>query len=173
MKITVDPNWHGSGYLGFLILNDRNDETILVQSDYEYAGVASNFGWIPCECGATDGTVACASCKRDVATMIAEAEEKLLQVGRDETWVEDPGYFPEPTYKIVRMYQGDREKETIATGLTLQEARDWCRHPETSWKTCSSPEGKRRTEVFGPWFDGFEEELRLGPLARGPGLSVV
>jgi hypothetical protein len=50
----------------------------------------------------------------------------------------------EVTYKIQRHYKDDdRERETIKTGLTLQEAMDHCSDPATS------------TEE---WFDGFTEE---------------
>ena len=59
-------------------------------------------------------------------------------------------------YKIVRMYfKGDRR--TIKTGLTLAEAQAHCRDPETSSKTATSREARKRTRQHGPWFDGYEE----------------
>jgi len=61
------------------------------------------------------------------------------------------------TYKIVRMFMKG-SKGTIKRGLTLDEAREHCRDPETSSRTCSLPENVRRTELHGPWFDGFDEE---------------
>lgn len=61
------------------------------------------------------------------------------------------------TYKIVRHYfKGD--KRVIRTGLTLEEAQEHCSDPETSSSTCTSKEGRRRTEKRGPWFDGYSEE---------------
>lgn len=61
------------------------------------------------------------------------------------------------SYKIVRMYfRGG--KRIIARGLTLEEAREWCRDPETSSRTCTKSTNLRRTREKGPWFDGFEKE---------------
>lgn len=65
---------------------------------------------------------------------------------------------PEPTYRIVRRYAGDHDPEVIATGLMLEEAREHCQDPETSSRTATSDEAVERTETFGPWFDGYDEE---------------
>jgi hypothetical protein len=63
------------------------------------------------------------------------------------------------TYKIIRMYQDlAKTTEIIATGLTLQEAQDWCHDPETSSRTATSPEALNRTREYGEWFDGWTEE---------------
>lgn len=63
------------------------------------------------------------------------------------------------TYKIRRHYQDSSvETEVIETGLTLEEAREHCNDPETSWRTCTTPEGVARTEQFGPWFDSYTAE---------------
>jgi hypothetical protein len=66
-----------------------------------------------------------------------------------------------PTYRIVRMYF-DRERaparRTVQVGLTLEEAQAHCKDPETSSNTCKKARGKKRTNVYGPWFDGYEEE---------------
>jgi hypothetical protein len=100
MKITIEPNWHGQGYLGFLVKNDQDDRTILVQEDWDFPAWASRFGWVECECGATDGTVSCRSCDRHPGQMISEAKDVLYGVhDRDEEdqWVDDPGYFPPAT----------------------------------------------------------------------------
>jgi hypothetical protein len=46
-----------------------------------------------------------------------------------------------PTYKITRFYQDDIDSETIATGLTLDEAQAHCRRDDTHGDG---------------WFDGYE-----------------
>lgn len=62
------------------------------------------------------------------------------------------------TYRILRRnFDGDLDK-VMAEGLTLEEAQTWCRDPETSSRTCTSPEGESLTRRFGRWFDGYEEE---------------
>jgi hypothetical protein len=61
------------------------------------------------------------------------------------------------TYKIVRMYQRGG-KRTLQTGLTLEEAQEHCRNPETSSSKCTSAAGKRRTRIMGPWFDGYSND---------------
>ena len=62
-------------------------------------------------------------------------------------------------YKIVRGYFRDgKGKRTIERGLTLEEAQAYCKDPETSSKTCTNSAGKRRTKMYGPWFDGYEKE---------------
>lgn len=49
------------------------------------------------------------------------------------------------TYKIVRFYADpDTDSEVIKTGLTLEEAQDWCRDPNT--------------REAGVWFDGYDYE---------------
>ena len=61
------------------------------------------------------------------------------------------------SYKIIRFFQRDTNK-VIKRGLTLQEAQAHCRNPETSSSTAKGSEAVKRTEQFGPWFDGYEEE---------------
>jgi len=62
------------------------------------------------------------------------------------------------SYKIVRGFRDSFRKYTIHTGLTLAEAQEHCRDPETIYKTCTSATGRRRTKKLGPWFDGYSEE---------------
>lgn len=62
------------------------------------------------------------------------------------------------TFKVIRFYRDSNLTETIATGLTLDDAQEHCRDPETSWHTATSPEARARTEKYGPWFDGYDEE---------------
>ena len=64
---------------------------------------------------------------------------------------------PNASYKIIWFYQY-REKETIATGLDLFDAREHCNNDETSSATAKGTEALDRTARFGPWFDGFEAE---------------
>jgi hypothetical protein len=56
------------------------------------------------------------------------------------------------------MFLNDSDSEVIEEGLTLGEARAYCRDPETSSRTCHSKEGMALTESRGPWFCGYEEE---------------
>lgn len=62
------------------------------------------------------------------------------------------------TYKIVRMYFNEHPRRTIKRGLTLEEAQEHCRDPETSSRTCTKSRNLLRTQLMGPWFDGYEEE---------------
>lgn len=75
--IHFDPNY---APCGFLIVRDNADpysddpkDTVLIQTDWDYPGVASKMGWTPCKCGATDGTVDCHACNRHTSDMIGEA----------------------------------------------------------------------------------------------------
>jgi len=76
---------------GFLIRNTRNAKTVLVQTDYDYPGVASNLGWSGTCCGATDGTVDCKTHQKTATEMIASAYDWIVEHEGDE--FEDPGYF--------------------------------------------------------------------------------
>ena len=76
---------------------DEDRDTVLVQRDLDYPGVAVTFGWTPCkrcrDTGAneTDGTVNCHH--RYASAMIRDAGRFLRRhVGRVR---EDPGYLPE------------------------------------------------------------------------------
>lgn len=63
------------------------------------------------------------------------------------------------SYKIVRFYQNPSvPQETIERGLTLAEAQDHCRDPETNSRTCVMPHNVRRTRQLGNWFDGYTKE---------------
>ena len=62
-------------------------------------------------------------------------------------------------YKIVRMYFSfGYPRRTIKRGLTLEQAREHCRNPETSWRTATSYVARRRTQRMGEWFDNYESE---------------
>ena len=62
------------------------------------------------------------------------------------------------TYKIVRFFRDTERKVTIEKGLTLEKAKAHCSDPETSSRTATSADALSRTEKYGPWFDGFDEE---------------
>jgi len=79
---------HDAGYGAFLLVAEDGRE-ILLQTDWDYPGVAATFGWFPCFCGATDGTVDYPH--RTARAMIADAHEFLLAHIGDTA--EDLGYF--------------------------------------------------------------------------------
>lgn len=73
----------------YLIVDIKTGRDILVQLDYDFCGIASSFGWSPCDCGDTDGTVDCEHKTAD--QMISEARKYL-----DDNLgavADDPGYF--------------------------------------------------------------------------------
>lgn len=61
-------------------------------------------------------------------------------------------------YKIFRSFRDQDVSPMVRRGLTLEQAQAHCKDPETRSATCTSPEGHQRTEMHGPWFDGYEEE---------------
>lgn len=63
-------------------------------------------------------------------------------------------------YRIVRMYFNDRRERTIKRGLTLEEAQAHCKDPETSSSTCKKSANVRRTNQYGPWFDGYKVDYK-------------
>ncbi len=52
-------------------------------------------------------------------------------------------------------------QRVIKRNVTLKEAQNHCRDPETSSKTCTSYVGKARTKRLGAWFDGYDSIERL------------
>jgi hypothetical protein len=79
---------------GYLVVKEGMDyhnpnDSVLIQTDWEFPGLASNFGFIPCECGFTDGTVDCGH--KTASQMIADATF-FLDSHIDDI-IEDPGYF--------------------------------------------------------------------------------
>lgn len=87
MMVTLSRGQGGLYYL--LTAEDGRD--VIFQTDWEYPGLASSFGFVPCECGATDGTVGCPH--RSASDMISAAADYLDE--HDGEAVEDPGYFAE------------------------------------------------------------------------------
>lgn len=62
------------------------------------------------------------------------------------------------TYKVRRSFFGSNRRPTVYKGLTLQEAQEHCKSPESSHKTATSAAAKARTRKYGPWFDGYDKE---------------
>jgi len=77
------------GDCGTFLLRADDGRDLLVQTDWDFPGVASTFGWCPCPCGATDGTVDCDH--RSVGEMIDDARAFLRE--RFGSTSNDPGYF--------------------------------------------------------------------------------
>lgn len=63
------------------------------------------------------------------------------------------------TYSIIIFYADlGKENEVLATGLTLEEAQEHCQGSETSSRSATGEEARKRTELHGPWFHGYSEE---------------
>lgn len=84
MKITLL-----EGDFGTFLLRSDDCRELLIQTDWDFPGVASTFGWSPCSCGATDGTVDCDH--RTADEMITDARAFLRERVGSKT--DDPGYF--------------------------------------------------------------------------------
>jgi len=93
---------------GEIINCDNEEETILIQVDYDYCGVAMTFGWDiksvqdeteyddepqkpHCDHPGTDGTVKCPKCGISPHKFIESARNWLED--HDGATVDDPGYF--------------------------------------------------------------------------------
>lgn len=62
-------------------------------------------------------------------------------------------------YNIVRFYKDHPtlRRRIIQQRVTLEEAQAHCKDPETSSSTAKGSWARRRTRLFGEWFDGYEE----------------
>jgi len=74
----------------YLLVDEDSGKDLLVQTDWDYPGIASTFGWSH-EHGETDGTIDCPVCGKSASDMIMEAQEYLDDHIGDTA--EDPGYF--------------------------------------------------------------------------------
>lgn len=104
-QITVDrdPGYAPCSYLicrvhgepGHYDWSTRDEgNTVLVQTDWDYPGIASNFGFVPCDCGATDGTVDCEhKTAGEMISAAAEFLDDLCNSADNSRYVDDPGYF--------------------------------------------------------------------------------
>jgi len=78
MRVILEQGPQGSPNFCFALTAADTGECVeFVQSDWDYAGLASSLGWCPCECGHTDGTVDCAH--RKVSEMLSEAFDFLAE----------------------------------------------------------------------------------------------
>ena len=84
MRITLE-----EGPFGTFLVTAEDGRDLLVQTDVDFPGLAATFGWTPCSCGQTDGTIDCAH--RSATEMIAEARDFLHE--RAGSTADDPGYF--------------------------------------------------------------------------------
>ena len=89
-----------SGYApcAFLIVRDGADpysndpaDTVLIQTDWDYPGVASNMGLQPCHCGETDGTV---DCPHKTASDMISAAYDFIREHDGETFEALNDYLP-------------------------------------------------------------------------------
>lgn len=65
------------------------DESILIQTDWDYPAIASNFGFVPCVCGHTDGTI---DCPHFTASEMIQNAQSFLDEHLGAI-ADDPGYF--------------------------------------------------------------------------------
>lgn len=61
-------------------------------------------------------------------------------------------------FKIMRFFQSGKRCQTLAVGLTLEQAKEWCSNANTSSRTAWTTSALARTRRHGAWFDGFENE---------------
>jgi hypothetical protein len=63
------------------------------------------------------------------------------------------------TYKIIRFFRDHPKYNCVAgRGLSLKAAQAWCKDPEASSSTCTSPARRKLTAIRGPWFEGYTED---------------
>lgn len=60
-------------------------------------------------------------------------------------------------YRVVRHFFRSNRKITVLDRLTLAEAQEHCKSPESSSRTATSSAAKARTRKSGPWFDGYTD----------------
>ena len=65
-------------------------KTVLIQTDWDWPGVASRMGYTPCKCGDTDGTVDCA---HHTATEMIQAAGEFIREHEGESFEGLDDYF--------------------------------------------------------------------------------
>ncbi len=63
-------------------------------------------------------------------------------------------------YRIIRVFTRSGTKRVIKTNLTLEQAQQHCRDPETRSATCTRRVNVQRTERLGEWVDRYEAHRR-------------
>ena len=89
MRVRLEQATGCGGNVWLLVADDGRE--VAFQTDWDWPGLASNFGYVSCECGRTDGTVDCPH--KTASRMIADAYDFLLE--HEGETVEAPGYFDE------------------------------------------------------------------------------
>ena len=88
MPVRLEQGPEGSPNFCFGLYDVETGECLnFVQSDWDYAGLASSLGWAPCDCGRTDGTVNCEH--RTVSEMLSEAFDYLSERDGEEFELSD------------------------------------------------------------------------------------
>jgi len=95
---------------------------------------------------------------RDIKKSLKDVKPSKGRGGLKESDDDDADDDEEKTYKIVRTYFDGHKPKVMETGLSLADAREWCRDPETSSRTATSKEAVAHTAKYGPWFDGYDLE---------------
>lgn len=62
------------------------------------------------------------------------------------------------TYSVIRFFREGHPRETVATGLTRNEAKEMCGSDDGHSSTCGDAEGVRLFALYGEWLLGFEKE---------------
>jgi hypothetical protein len=102
MRITWNTEVNAPCCPGEILADDGR--TLLIQTDWDFPGVASSFGWniadvtvysgrfrLPCDHSETDGTVDCPRCGTRAGVFIEAARDWLTE--NDGATADDPGYF--------------------------------------------------------------------------------
>lgn len=82
MKYRLEQGPEGAPNFCFGLYDEAGECAVFVQSDWDYAGLASSLGWQPCHCGFTDGTVDCEH--RKVSEMLSDAFDFLAERDGEE-----------------------------------------------------------------------------------------
>lgn len=87
MLLTLIQSPEGAPNSCFGLYDEQGECRQFVQSDWDYAGISSSLGWVPCKCGETDGTVNCKH--RTVSQMLSDAWEFLAERDGESFDLED------------------------------------------------------------------------------------
>lgn len=66
-------------------------------------------------------------------------------------------------YKIIRYFFNSGISRVVRRGITLEEAQEHIKSPESISRSASSIAGRQRTKQFGPWFDQIETDFAAPP----------